>query len=76
MPRTKTSPIDDLLTRLLRIAENLAWSWLEPAQRPFAMLDPIAWEATNHAPIETVLSTSKARRAAAAADARFLRTLE
>jgi len=76
MPRPSTSSIDDLLTRLLRVAEDLAWSWHEPAQRPFAMLDPIAWEATNHAPIETVLSTSKARIAAAAADARFLETLD
>ena len=76
MPRPSTVSIDDLLTRLLRIAEDLAWSWHEPVQRPFAMLDPIAWEATNHAPIETVLSTPKARLAAAAADVRFLQTLE
>ncbi|MCP3858705.1 MAG: glycosyltransferase family 1 protein, partial [Phycisphaeraceae bacterium] len=76
MPRPSTPSIDDLLTRLLRVAEDLAWSWHEPAQRPFAMLDPIAWEATNHAPIETVLSTSKARIAAAATDHRFLETLD
>ena len=42
MPRPSTPPIDELLTRLLRIAEDLAWSWHEAAQRPFAMLDPIA----------------------------------
>ena len=76
MPRPSTPPIDELLTRLLRIAEDLAWSWHEAAQRPFAMLDPIAWESTNHAPIETVLSTSKARIAAAATDPRFLETLD
>ena len=76
MPRSSKPSIDDLLTRLLRIAEDLTWSWHEPAQRPFAMLDPIAWEATNHAPIETVSSTSQARLAAAATDPRFLETLE
>ncbi len=76
MPRTSAAiDADTLVTRLLAIAENLAWSWHEPAQRPFAMLDPVAWEATNHAPIDTVLMTSQARIEAAAADPVFLATL-
>ena len=66
---------DTLVTRLLALAENLAWSWHEPAQRPFAMLDPVAWEATNHAPIDTVLMTPQARIEAASSDPVYLATL-
>ncbi len=77
MPRTRSTSLDadTVVSRLLAIAEDLAWSWHEPAQRPFAMLDPVAWEATNHAPIDTVLMTSQARIEAAASDPRFIRTL-
>ncbi len=67
---------DDLLVRLLAIAENLAWTWNEAAQRPFAMLDPMAWESTDHAPIDTMARTSKARLEAAAADPTFVAVLE
>ncbi|MBC02599.1 MAG: alpha-glucan phosphorylase [Phycisphaerae bacterium] len=73
-PATRTTP-DQIVTRLLSLAEDLGWSWREPAQRPFAMLDPVAWEATNHAPIETVIRTSHARIEAAASDPRFLEVL-
>ena len=73
---TKTSSgIDQVIGRLLAVAENLTWTWNEPAQRPFAMLDPIAWEATNHAPIETMLQTSRARIEAVAGDPNFLQVL-
>ena len=73
--KNSTSGIDHVIGRLLAIAENLTWTWHEPAQRPFAMLDPIAWEATNHAPIETMLQTSRARIQAVAGDERFLQLL-
>ena len=72
---SRTTP-DDLVSRLLALAEDLGWSWRELAQRPYAMLDPVAWEASNHAPIETVLRTSHARIEAAAADPIFLEVLE
>ena len=73
--KKSTSGINQVIGRLLAIAENLTWTWHEPAQRPFAMLDPIAWEATNHAPIETMLQTSRARIQAVAGDERFLQLL-
>ena len=70
----RESPInpDVLVGRLLSLAENVSWSWHEAAQRPFAMLEPIAWESTNHAPIDTVLLTSRARIEAAASDPDYL----
>ena len=52
------------------VVSRLTWprtsaTWRATAQRPFAMLDPVAWEATNHAPIDTVLRTTRPHRAAA-----------
>ena len=72
-----TCPIEssELRNRLLALAHDAAWCWHEPAQRPFAMLDPVAWEATNHAPIETVHHAGDARLDAAAADPGFLKIL-
>ena len=61
--------------RLLAIAHDAAWCWHETAQRPFAMLDPVAWESTNHAPIDTVHHAVNARLDAAAADPGFLKIL-
>ncbi|MEC8321527.1 MAG: alpha-glucan family phosphorylase, partial [Planctomycetota bacterium] len=72
--KNRTSP-DHVVSRLLALAEDLGWSWREAAQRPFAMLDPVAWEATNHAPIDTVLRAAPARIEAAAQDPVFLATL-
>ena len=75
MPRRSTATPDQVISRLLALAEDLAWSWHEVAQRPFAMLDPNAWESTNHAPIDTVLMASAARIAAAGSDEVFLEVL-
>ena len=75
MPRRSTVTPDQVISRLLVLAEDLAWSWHEIAQRPFAMLDPNAWESTNHAPIDTVVMASTARIAAAASDRDFLEIL-
>ena len=58
----------EVRNRLLAIAHDAAWCWHETAQRPFAMLDPVAWESTNHAPIDTVHHAGNARLDAAAAD--------
>ena len=76
MNTSKNSTTPDLVvSRLLALAEDLGWSWRETAQRPFAMLDPVAWEATNHAPIDTVLRTTNARIDAACHDPVFLEAL-
>ncbi len=71
-PRTT----DDLLVRLLAIAENLTWTWDEVAQRPFSMLDPLAWEATDHAPIDTLARTTTDRLEAAVGDPAYLKILD
>ncbi|MCH2160690.1 MAG: alpha-glucan family phosphorylase [Phycisphaerales bacterium] len=65
----------EVRNRLLAVARNVSWSWHEIAQRPFSMLDPVAWEASNHAPIETVHRAGEARIEAAANDRGFLKVL-
>ena len=65
----------DLETRLRSLAHDLTWSWHEVLQRPFAMLDPVAWEATNHAPIATILHAGNQRVQEAANDPRFMQVL-
>ena len=67
---------DDLLVRLLALAENLTWTWNETMQRPFSMLDPLAWEATDHAPIDTIARVSASRLDAAIADPVYRKVLE
>jgi len=47
-PRVRTGR---LRARLRRLARDLWWSWNECAQRPFAALDPEAWDATRHDPL-------------------------
>ena len=70
-----TSP-DHLRERLFEIAGNLSWTWIEAAQRPFAMLDPMAWEATNHSPRATVRAAGPERLTASAEDPCFLAVLK
>ena len=62
--------------RLLALAYDLAWSWHEVAQRPFSMLDPVAWEASNHAPIETIERAGEQRLDAVANDPAYMKVLE
>ncbi len=75
MTRTSRTTPDLIVSRLLALAEDVGWSWREVVQRPFAMLDPVAWEAGDHAPIETVLQASNARIEAACEDRIFLDAL-
>ena len=72
---SEASP-DRLRERLIALAKNLSWTWIEVAQRPFAMLDPMAWEATNHAPLATLRTAGPERLAASAEDPRFLAVLK
>ncbi|MGD8451199.1 MAG: alpha-glucan family phosphorylase [Phycisphaerae bacterium] len=64
-------PSPDLRLRLEALAGNLWWTWNSPAQRLFAALDPVLWDATNHNPLETLARLSPARLEACAADKSF-----
>ena len=57
---------------LEKVAMDLWWSWSEVAQRPFAALDPIVWEASNHDPLAVLRSVDEPVFAARCADADFL----
>lgn len=70
-PRRRTPPRGELFARIDALARNLWWTWNPEAQRVFAALDPVAWEATNHNPIQTLASLSPQRRAVLREDARF-----
>lgn len=56
---------------LLKVANDLWWSWNEIAQRPFAALDPIVWEASNHDPLAVLRHVDEPVFAARCADADF-----
>ena len=43
------------------MAANLWWSWQPEAQRLFASLDPIAWRASNHAPLVAISAAAQIR---------------
>ncbi len=62
--------------RLRELAMNLWWTWNEIAQRPFAALDPVLWDATKRCPIRTLDLVDDARVSAAGADPSFLTALE
>jgi starch phosphorylase len=66
--RTQTTSV---LDRTRALAMNLWWSWNTDAQRLFASLDPLTWEATHHNPIKTLALLPPERRTALEADANF-----
>ena len=67
--------LHDALERVDALARNLWWSWNPDAQRLFAALDPVLWEATNHNPTRTLAELPDERRAALQQDAGFLALL-
>lgn len=62
--------------RVRELAMNLWWTWNEVAQRPFAALDPVLWEATKRCPIRLLDLVDDARVSAAGSDPVFLDALE
>jgi len=56
---------------LEKISNDLWWSWNEIAQRPFAALDPIVWQASNHDPLAVLREVSEPIFAARCADSEF-----
>jgi glycogen phosphorylase len=53
----------DLWSRLDVLARNLWWTWNPNAQRLWAALDPVQWEATNHNPLRVLAGLAAERRA-------------
>jgi len=60
-----------LTARLEKLALDLRWTWCPTTQAAFAALDPLQWEATQHAPLETLRRVPAARLEACAADDAF-----
>lgn len=65
-----------LAKRLSALALDLRWSWCPTTQAVFAALDPLQWEATQHAPLETLRRVPAARLDACAADEEFVKLLD
>jgi starch phosphorylase len=59
------------MQRVRELAMNLWWTWNPDAQRLFASIDPILWEATHHNPIATLELLSTERRGAIESDRLF-----
>ena len=62
---------DDARAQLRALAMNLWWTWNEVAQRPFAALDPVLWNATKHAPLATLAYAGPATMSAACEEPGF-----
>jgi len=62
---------DDARAQLRALAMNLWWTWNEIAQRPFAALDPVLWNATKHAPLATLAYSGPATLSAACEEPGF-----
>ncbi len=64
------------LVRVELLACNLWWSWNPSAQRLFASMDPLLWEATRQNPLKTMTRLAPERRAVLQSDAAFATRLE
>jgi starch phosphorylase len=73
-PRSKLPRISDpfgTLESLDALAHDCWFSWNEVAQRPFAALSPVLWEATKHSPRGVMMGIDPAVLEAKLADERF-----
>ncbi|MEM9382416.1 MAG: alpha-glucan family phosphorylase [Planctomycetota bacterium] len=61
-----------LAKRLERLAFDLRWTWCPTTQAAFAAVDPLLWEATQHAPLELLRRVPAARFSSCAEDESFL----
>ena len=66
-------PLPERINRLADLAVDLWWSWYRDARLVFRGLDYSLWRATAHNPVRMLWVISRAKLAAAADDARFLR---
>ncbi|MDP7070336.1 MAG: alpha-glucan family phosphorylase [Phycisphaerales bacterium] len=49
---------DEARAVLIHLAYDLRWTWIEPMRRPFTMLNPTAWTASNENPLAVLRQTS------------------
>ncbi|MEZ2390399.1 alpha-glucan family phosphorylase [bacterium RCC_150] len=49
---TVRTVLPEPISPLARLAKNLRWSWHLPTRELFASLNPVAWEESNHNPLE------------------------
>ncbi len=71
MVQAPASVVREVLRDLNKLSHDLWWSWNELAQRPFAALDPIVWEASNHDPCAVLRKVAGPNFAARCMDAEF-----
>ncbi len=69
MTRTK---LPERISRMDDLANNLWWSWHEPARKLFRVLDYSLWRLSGHNPIQQLNEISPDRLQEAATDADFL----
>ncbi len=74
--RAAQSTATDLPARLHNLAANLWWTWSADAQRLFAALDPLVWQASEHTPLRCLAQVAPHRWDALARDADFIALLE
>jgi starch phosphorylase len=65
--------LPEALAPLQELAMNLRWAWDDRTRDLFRWVDPDAWDATRHDPVEVLATTSPERLAELAADPAFLR---
>lgn len=85
MPVSSSSPLEGISTPvaaalptlppriqgLLRLADNLAWSWNREARQLFRDIDDTRWHQTRHNPLELLRQVTPERLAELAQDSRF-----
>jgi starch phosphorylase len=64
--------LPERISRLDELANNLWWSWHEPARKLFRVLDYSLWRLSGHNPIQQLNEISPDRLQEAATDADFL----
>lgn len=64
-----------LIKRIHALSLDLRWTWCPTTQALFAAIDPLQWEATNHAPLELLKRVPEARLEACGSDVQFLKLL-
>lgn len=67
--------LPDALGGLDRLARNLRWSWDRPTRELFAMIDPRAWDDSDHDPRRVLADVAPSRLEELATDATFLERL-
>ncbi|QDU33994.1 Glycogen phosphorylase [Poriferisphaera corsica] len=74
--RQQQASIQQIADQLCDIASNFWWTWNSSAQRLFAAIDPMLWEATERNPLQTIKQAPDHRLLTLASDEAFLKNLK